>query len=79
MGRGITVQNLGTQMSELIFNGQEHNSGTIVTCRAVNTNNVLDGFTSELVEVIIYGKHTVAMQQAMQSLMYTHRSSATPH
>ena len=56
MDRGITVKNLRTQMSELIFNGHENNNNTIVRCTAANVSDALTSFSSEEAKVIIYGK-----------------------
>ncbi len=53
MERGITFQNLGTPVSELIFNGDQRNSHSIVTCQA--KADAINRSASDPAEVIIYG------------------------
>ena len=54
--RGITVQNLGTQMSEIIFSGQLHDRESMVACVAVDVDDAFSRFRTEPVTTIIYGK-----------------------
>ncbi len=57
MERGITFQNLGTPVSELIFNGDERNSHSIVRCQATMDIDSHISFSSDQAEVIIYGRY----------------------
>ncbi len=55
MMRGIKARNTGSQMSQLIFNGNNSNSPATVKCFAVNTTLMESDGTP--VEVIFYGKN----------------------
>ena len=56
MNQGITVRNLGSQMSEVVFSGQLQDRESIVVCVAVDANDILSRFSSEPVTIRIYGK-----------------------